>query len=340
MRKILVFLGCLIIIASTTSLLNDEKDLHILEKRAADALTSRKNTSRKKNVLKKGKKKQSKKFSKKLRKFKKNSKRSKKNPKNSKPRRIQRNKKKHKTSSKINSRKLSKSNLVRSVDNKCFAQSILAMRRWKDVVSNFIRQDKRIKGYKKTGEKKSSKKYLFSPIADKLLGIGGGNKSALSCGGTSNSEVAKNMTILFTELESCEKNINDACNPENFPKLNATMKECVDLTEIFVAEANKCMLLSLKEDEAEDGCDCWKKMTQLTEEVNKCKLKDDLENARKQQKSCTEAFGKCRKLEDAAVDSIYACATDGAYQCTYCQGGPDGCTESMPYCTGSKIRNV
>ena len=50
----------------------------------------------------------------------------------------------------------------------------------------------------------------------------------------------------------------------------------------------------------------------LTEDVNKCKVKEDMDAIKAQLKACTKAFGACRKLEDAAVETLSACTTDSA----------------------------
>ena len=85
---------------------------------------------------------------------------------------------------------------LRTVSASCLVQMSLAMRRWKDVVSNFQRQSKRITDNMKKGEGKSAKSNVFAPVAEKLISAGGGNMSALECGGNTDSEVAKNLTQL------------------------------------------------------------------------------------------------------------------------------------------------
>ena len=85
---------------------------------------------------------------------------------------------------------------LRTVSASCLVQMSLAMRRWKDVVSNFQRQSKRITDNMKKGEGKSAKSNVFAPVAEKLISAGGGNMSALECGGNADSEVAKNLTQL------------------------------------------------------------------------------------------------------------------------------------------------
>merc|ERR1712227_955750 len=201
----------------------------------------------------------------------------------------------------------------RSVDAKCIAQLTLSMRRWKDVVTNFQRQSKRITDNKSKGDGKSGKKGVFGPIASKLVSSGGGNKSALTCQGSSSSDGAVAITKLAKDLNDCEKSVNDSCNPANFPAHNETLvTECTTLTDKFAEEAQKCMVKSKDESTAAEGCTCWTDpaLVQLTEDVNKCKVKDAMDAIKAQLKTCTKAFGACRKLEDAAVESLSACTAD------------------------------
>ena len=70
----------------------------------------------------------------------------------------------------------------RDVDVTCVENVITVMRRWKDVVSNFQKQKTRIEKQATIAGKKSDKKAVFGPIALQLVELGGGNKSALTCG--------------------------------------------------------------------------------------------------------------------------------------------------------------
>ena len=117
------------------------------------------------------------------------------------------------------------------------------------------------------------------------------------------------------DLQDCEKIVNASCNPDNFPQINTTyIDACTALTEEFVEEAGKCLMKSMEEDSAAEGCNCWNNMRQLTEDIGSCKIKTEMDKIKNQVKSCTKAFGVCRKLEDAAVDSLSSCqsATEAA----------------------------
>ena len=183
------------------------------------------------------------------------------------------------------------------------------MRRWKDVVANFEKQKSRVEKQAQIASKKSLKKGAFGPIAKKLIDIGGGNKSGLTCAGSSNSTGALQLTNLTTTLLECEKEVNATCDPANFPKPNTTLiDECASSTKSFKEEAQKCLGLS-KETTASEACTCWTSnyMTSLSEAVKNCKIAE-LGDISKGLKNCTGAFSKCRKFEDAAVSSLSACS--------------------------------
>ena len=105
-----------------------------------------------------------------------------------------------------------------AVDGACVAQMALAMRRWKDVVTNFVRQSKRLTAMMETqAAGKADRMGNFVSLADDLLNLGGGNLSALQCAGTSEGDMAANLTKLTNDLYSCQSSINDTCNAANFP---------------------------------------------------------------------------------------------------------------------------
>ena len=303
------------------SLSEDVAASRLVREAAADPRrSSRKGKRKAKKSKKNGKKsRKSKKSKKSAKRSKKNKKRSKKSKKN-KGRKNRKNNRKNngKNNGKGKNREKKKGDKRQSssaIDVKCVAQLTLAMRRWKDVVTNFQRQSKRITDNKSKGDGKSGKQGVFGPTATKLVSAGGGNKSALVCGGSSTSDGARNITQLAKDLDKCEKSVNDSCHTDNFPTANTTLiDECTTLTDKFVEEATKCMVKSKDEATASDGCVCWTSdvMKQLTSDVDNCKVKDDMDKIKAQLKTCTKAFGACRKLEDEAVKKLSACTADPA----------------------------
>ena len=59
-----------------------------------------------------------------------------------------------------------------------------------------------------TGSGKSGKKGLFAPIAHRLVDIGGGNKTNMSCGGEYGNKGAAQLQNLTKTLFDCEIDVN------------------------------------------------------------------------------------------------------------------------------------
>ena len=285
---------------------------------ARDADAGRRRKKNKK--VKKSKKSKKNKNSKKNRKSKKSMK-SKKNKKSKKNRKNKRKnnkvKKEEKNKQKKNKNKKRTNNGSRAqermVDGKCLECAATAMSRWMTQVANFNKQKTRAQKQSDIAEKKSAKQDVFAPVAKKLIDVGGGNKSALTCSGSSDSDGAKQLANLTTTLEECAMKINETCNPATFPKANMTLvEECSATIELFEAEAQKCLDLS-KEDTAEGACTCWTGdvMKKLSEDVKSCKIAE-VGAIAQGLKDCKAAFSECRKLEDASVASIGLCSQSAA----------------------------
>ena len=197
----------------------------------------------------------------------------------------------------------------RMVDGKCIETATTVMRRWKDQVANFLKQKSRIEKQSGIAEKKAGKKDVFAPIAQKLIDVGGGNKSALTCSGSADSDGAKQLANLTMTILECEMEINATCHPDNFPKPNMTIvDECSTTVENFEKEAKKCFGLS-KEDTAEEACTCWtsEDMMMYSEKVKSCRI-TEVGDIAKGLKACTGAFSKCRKYEDDVISTIQTCS--------------------------------
>merc|ERR1712242_128816 len=156
------------------------------------------------------------------------------------------------------------------IDGMCLESAVTAMKRWKDVVANFDKQKTRIEKQASIAGKKS----VFGPIALKLVDLGGGNKSALTCSGSATSEGAlqlPNMTFV------------DAC---------------VNATDLFKTLATECMTMS-KEATATEACACWSapEMTMASEAVKDSKI-TEVSTIAQGLKACKDAFSTCRKFED------------------------------------------
>jgi len=183
-----------------------------------------------------------------------------------------------------------------------------AMNRWKGVVANFNKQKTRIEKQSDIAGKKGAKKSVFGPIALKLVDLGGGNKSALSCSGSADSDGAKQLTNLTQTLFACEVEVNKTCSME-FPAPNMTfVDQCAMDIQLFENKTAECYELS-KADTAADACTCWTdaEYTELGNKIKSCKIAETGDVA-KGLKACKDAFSTCRKYEDDAVASMAACS--------------------------------
>ena len=90
----------------------------------------------------------------------------------------------------------------------CFTQAIFFMKLWKDTVANYKKQKSRMSKQNSTGSGKSGKKGLFAPVALRLVDIGGGNKTNMSCGGEYGNKGAIQLQNLTKTLFDCEIEVN------------------------------------------------------------------------------------------------------------------------------------
>merc|ERR1711874_840279 len=205
------------------------------------------------------------------RKIKKNEKRRNKQAQNSGSRRGQRQNNRQKPA-----RKTPESRATSGLNDNCFEQAVHFMKLWKDVVGNFEKQRKRMVKQNKTGGNKSGKKGLFAPIAHRLVDIGGGNKSNMSCGGQYGNKGAAQLQNLTKTLFDCEKSVHDACDPANIPQPNMTfIDRGKELVDNFSTEAGTCYDKTYggKKTNSSDACYCWthNKINATIDELKTCK---------------------------------------------------------------------
>merc|ERR1712170_129583 len=200
----------------------------------------------------------------------------------------------------------------RTVSANCLTQAISLMKYWKDIVTNFEKQSKRIASQSKTGGRKADKKGVFSSIALNLVDIGGGNKSSLSCGGSTSNSGAKQLKNLTDTLFACEMNINASCNSANFDNIyNQTLlDECATVVNDFKKMAGDC-IKKTSDTTGTEACTCWEaaELMTLGEKIKAdCKLPEEARTVTSQLNKCKEAFGMCRKFEDDANDALASCS--------------------------------
>merc|ERR1712183_973587 len=98
----------------------------------------------------------------------------------------------------------------------CFQASHTIMKMWRDVITNMEKQHKRMEKQAGIGDSKHGKKGEFKHAVHKLLTVGGGNMSALSCSGSTDNPGAAQLKNLTEVLHVCETSVAMACNETNF----------------------------------------------------------------------------------------------------------------------------
>merc|ERR1712168_1447167 len=191
---------------------------------------------------------------------------------------------------KIQANKTPRNSCSRDVNSTCVDTAVKLLSTMNNKVIKYLKQQKRIAKFNSTRGKKSGKKGLFGPIASKVIDIGGGNASDLSCSGNKTSEGAMTIKEIIANLSKCEKDIHAACDVSAYPIPNKTEADaCVSNMESMKKSVDACTKKS-----GSEACSCWLDSTLLAtaEEVKKC----------------TSTFSACKKIEDATVDYIYACS--------------------------------
>jgi len=211
------------------------------------------------------------------------------------------------------------SNSSSGLNETCFSQAIFFMKLWKDTVANFKKQKSRMTKQNSTGSSKSGKKGLFAPVALRLVDIGGGNKTNMSCGGVYGNKGAAQLQNLTKTLFDCEVEVNKSCNPANFPQPNTTLINlCDSLVTSFINETGSCIGKSFgsSKTNVSDACGCWlgPKLNTTAHSLKSCKTSSSASAITTQLNKCKTTFGVCRKYEDDAVTAIMSCATTTAQQ--------------------------
>ena len=308
MNKLCLLLLGVLAIAAVAAAWDKEEDASLTEDLASSRLVRSPEAEAKRR--KKGRK--AKKGRKGRRKGRKSKGKGRKSRKNS--RRSKKNKGKGRKSRKSKSRSTQRFGYVygRTVSDTCFEKAVTIMRMWKDVISNFEKQKKRMVKQNTTGGNKSGKKGVFAPIALRLIEAGGGNKSALKCGGKTGNSGAKQLKNLTDTLNACQTNVQSVCGKFTQPNMTK-LNTCATLATAFKKSAQKCLDKSIGTSKnTTAACACWTDaaFNKTVQAAKDCKFSTEAKKIADQLKNCTKAFGKCRKYEDAAITSIAACNSD------------------------------
>merc|ERR1711979_155282 len=164
----------------------------------------------------------------------------------------------------------------------------------------------RMSKFNTTGGKKSAKKGLFGPIASKVIDVGGGNASDLSCSGNKTNPGATKLKSIISDLQKCEKQIMVACDTSAYPHPNMTeAMECKTNMESMKTSVEACAKKT-----GEEACTCWMDadLMAVAEKVKKCDISKENKKVTAAHKQCTGNFSACKKIEDSAVTYIFACS--------------------------------
>jgi len=194
----------------------------------------------------------------------------------------------------------------RAVNSTCLDTAVKLLKIVNSRVTNFLIQQKRMSKYNSTGGKKSGKKGLFGPIASKVIDVGGGNASDLSCSGNKTNAGATKLKSIISSLQTCEENIKTACDPTAYPLPNVTKgAECKTNMESMKKSVTACGKKT-----GDEACTCWlaADLKATAEKVKTCDISSENKKVTAQHKQCTGNFSACKQIEDTAVTYIYACS--------------------------------
>ena len=200
---------------------------------------------------------------------------------------------------------------ARTVPEACLRQSVTIMRMWKDSVSNFIRQKKRMERHNRTGGNKLRKKGVFLGVTMQLLRLGGGDLTNLACAGSKTTAGARQLSNLTSTLHACQTDISRVCDLSSLQPNMTFISECEELVNQFKAGAQECLvkIIGSKPIDTVDACSCWtsSSLSQTVESVKWCKASTEADAMTAAIKNCSTTFSKCRKYEDEAITTLMSC---------------------------------
>merc|ERR1711887_499293 len=194
----------------------------------------------------------------------------------------------------------------RAVNSTCLDTAVKLLKIVQQRITNFLVQQKRMSKFNKTGDNKSAKKGLFGPIASKVIDVGGGNASELSCSGNKTNPGAAKLKSIISDLQKCEKSIMVACDTSAYPHPNMTeAMECKTNMESMKKSVEACAKKT-----GEEACTCWMDSTLMAtaDKVKNCDISTENKAVTAAHKQCTGNFSACKKIEDSAVTYIFACS--------------------------------
>merc|ERR1712106_354191 len=192
-----------------------------------------------------------------------------------------------------------------TVNLTCLRDAITFTKFLKDNVINFLRRNTRLARLNGVTNKKASKKGEYKEPAARLIQAGGGDKTNLSCSGSTTSVGAKKLKTVTDILDACEIGIKNACKPpsSNTTTLNTCKTNAID----FNVTVSKCIKLATQ---GKDACSWFQKASVLKEKkiLEKCKGSTEAKAAAAARKACVEVVQNCKNNSTAAATLQYACS--------------------------------
>merc|ERR1719483_1275791 len=188
----------------------------------------------------------------------------------------------------------------------CLRDAVTYTKFLKDNVVNFLRRNTRLTAQNALTNKKASKKGEYKEPAARLIQAGGGDKTNLSCSGSTTGVGAKKITTLTDILDGCALTIEAACKKPS--SINTTtLKTCQTNALKYNTTVSGCIASATK---GEDACSCFQAAEVLAEKkvLENCKGKAEAKAAAKARTACLKAISKCKNASSNAATLQYACS--------------------------------
>jgi len=192
-----------------------------------------------------------------------------------------------------------------TVNLTCIRDAITFTKFLKDNVVNFLRRNTRLTAQNTLTNKKAQKKGEYKEPAARLIQAGGGDKTNLSCSGSTTGVGAKRIKAVADVLDGCEIGIKKACKPPD--SINTTtLDTCQKNAVAFNKTVNECITKATK---GEDACSCFQADEVLKEKkvLENCKGKTEAKAAAKARTACLKVIKECKNASASAALLQYAC---------------------------------
>jgi len=213
------------------------------------------------------------------------------------------NRKKKKSTKKT---KFSRTNRQATVNLTCLRDAVTYTKFLKDNVINFLRRNTRLKRQNNVTNKKAAKKGEFKEPAARLIQAGGGDRTNLSCSGSTTSSGAKKLKSTIDTLDACNAAIDKVCKPPTTSNESSELKTCGKNAVDFNTTVSKCIKMAT---EGKDACSCFQAPEVAKDQKNlrKCKGTSAAKAAAAQRTKCLKEVQKCKAAATTAGLLQYAC---------------------------------